>query len=58
MNVAICPGARMVVGPEHVPVGELRDWQVGRDAAGGRRRDVSDADTRSVTFPVFVTVKV
>ena len=47
----------MVVSPEHVPVGELRDWQNGVTPPAGAR-GMSSTPTSSVTFPVFPTVNV
>jgi hypothetical protein len=59
VKVAFCPGKRVVVEPEHVPVGLLRDWQVGpevKEPAGAVWVSVIPTAFR-VTLPVFLATK-
>jgi hypothetical protein len=56
VKVALCPGTRDVVEPEHDPAGTLRDWQVGAEVkvpAGGVWVSAIPTELR-VTFPVFL----
>ncbi len=58
MNVAIWPGTRVVVAPEHVPAGEERLWHVAvTTPAGAVGTSVTPTEVK-VTLPVSMTVKV
>jgi hypothetical protein len=59
VNNPDCPGANVVLDPEHVPAGEARLWQVGplvNDPAGAVPLSVTDTAC-SVTLPVFLATK-
>ena len=56
VKVALCPGVRVVVEPEHVPDGLLRDWQAGalfKAPAGAVWVSAIPTAVR-VTLPVFL----
>ena len=58
MNVAVWPGNKVVVAPEHVPVGPLRLSQVAvTPPAGAVGTSVTPTEV-SVRLPVLKTVKV
>ncbi len=56
--MAIWPGTRVVVAPEHVPAGELRLWQVAVTPPAGAVGTSVTPTSVSVRFPVLATMKV
>ncbi len=59
MNRADWPGSSVVVDPEQVAVGDVKDWQVGPEVSFSPDTDWVSVTPTSVntTLPVLVTLK-